>query len=49
MIGHNNDGKGVVKAIHKVRPIAGKRVAMLGAVAQDAPWRLNSLARGPGV
>lgn len=31
MIGHNNDGKGVVKAIQKVTPIAGKRVAMLGA------------------
>lgn len=31
IIGHNNDGKGVVKAIHKLTPIAGKRVAMLGA------------------
>jgi shikimate dehydrogenase len=31
LIGHNNDGKGVVKAIQKVTPIAGKRVAMLGA------------------
>lgn len=31
MIGHNNDGKGVVKAIQKLTPIAGKRVAMLGA------------------
>ncbi len=31
IIGHNNDGKGVVKAIRKVTPIAGKRVAMLGA------------------
>lgn len=31
MVGHNNDGKGVVKAIRKVTPIAGKRVAMLGA------------------
>jgi shikimate dehydrogenase len=31
LIGHNNDGKGVVKAIHKVTPIAGKRVTMLGA------------------
>ncbi|WP_201276116.1 shikimate dehydrogenase family protein [Methylotetracoccus oryzae] len=31
MIGHNNDGKGVVKAIEKVTPIAGRRVAMLGA------------------
>lgn len=31
MIGHNNDGKGVVKAIEKVTPIAGKYVVMLGA------------------
>lgn len=31
LTGHNNDGKGVVKAIQKVTPIAGKRVAMLGA------------------
>jgi shikimate dehydrogenase len=31
LTGHNNDGKGVVKAITKVTPIAGKRVAMLGA------------------
>ena len=31
LTGHNNDGKGVVKAIEKVTPIAGKRVAMLGA------------------
>ncbi len=31
IIGHNNDGKGVVKAIQKVTPITGKRVAMLGA------------------
>lgn len=31
MICHNNDGKGVVKAIGKATPIAGKRVAMLGA------------------
>ena len=31
VIGHNNDGKGVVKAIQKVTPIAGKRVAILGA------------------
>ena len=31
LIGHNNDGKGVVKAINKVTPIAGKRVVMLGA------------------
>ena len=31
LIGHNNDGKGVVKAIEKVTRIAGKRVTMLGA------------------
>ncbi|MGR8951354.1 MAG: shikimate dehydrogenase family protein [Gammaproteobacteria bacterium] len=31
LIGHNNDGKGVVKAIQKITPIKGKRVAMLGA------------------
>ena len=31
MIGHNNDGKGVVKAIEKVSSIAGKRIVMLGA------------------
>lgn len=31
LIGHNNDGKGVVKAIEKVTPIEGKRIAMLGA------------------
>lgn len=31
LIGHNNDGKGVVKAIRKVTPIAGKRAVVLGA------------------
>lgn len=31
LIGHNNDGKGVVKAIEKVAPLQGKRVVMLGA------------------
>ena len=31
MIGHNNDGKGVVKAIEKITSIVGKRVVMLGA------------------
>jgi shikimate dehydrogenase len=30
-VGHNNDGKGVVKAIGKVTPIAGKHAVMLGA------------------
>ena len=31
LIGHNNDGKGVVKAMQKVTPLAGQRVVMLGA------------------
>ena len=31
LIGHNNDGKGVVKAIKKITPLAGQRVVMLGA------------------
>lgn len=31
LTGHNNDGKGVVKAIRKITPIQGKRVVMLGA------------------
>jgi shikimate dehydrogenase len=31
LTGHNNDGKGVVKAVEKVTPITGKRVTMLGA------------------
>jgi len=31
LIGHNNDGKGVVKAIAKVTPLQGARVVMLGA------------------
>ncbi|MCB0923765.1 MAG: shikimate dehydrogenase [Mycobacterium sp.] len=31
LIGHNNDGKGVVKAIAKVTPVEGQRVVMLGA------------------
>ncbi len=31
LIGHNNDGKGVVEAIEKVTPLAGQRVVMLGA------------------
>lgn len=31
LTGHNNDGKGVVKAIRKVTPVEGKRVVMLGA------------------
>jgi shikimate dehydrogenase len=31
LIGHNNDGKGVVKAIEKVAPLEGRKVVMLGA------------------
>lgn len=31
LIGHNNDGKGVVAAIAKVAPLDGRRVVMLGA------------------
>jgi len=31
LIGHNNDGKGVVNAIEKVAPLTGQRVVMLGA------------------
>lgn len=31
LIGHNNDGKGVVKAIEKLAPLQGQRVVMLGA------------------
>ena len=31
LIGHNNDGKGVVKAIRKVAPLKGQRLVMLGA------------------
>jgi shikimate dehydrogenase len=31
LIGHNNDGKGVVKAIRKVASLKGQRVVMLGA------------------
>jgi len=31
LIGHNNDGKGVVKAITKQASLAGQRVVMLGA------------------
>lgn len=31
LVGHNNDGKGVVTAIRKVAPLDGQRVVMLGA------------------
>ncbi|NDD30206.1 MAG: shikimate dehydrogenase [Proteobacteria bacterium] len=44
LIGHNNDGKGVVKAISKVAPLQGQRVVMLGAggagraMAMEIAW-----------
>jgi shikimate dehydrogenase len=31
LTGHNNDGKGVIKAIEKVTPLRGQNVVMLGA------------------
>lgn len=31
LVGHNNDGKGVIRAIEKVAPVRGQRVVMLGA------------------
>ncbi|MFN6133031.1 MAG: shikimate dehydrogenase family protein [Synechococcaceae cyanobacterium] len=31
LIGHNNDGKGVIRAIERVAPLAGQQVVMLGA------------------
>lgn len=44
LIGHNNDGKGVVRAIEKVVPLRGQRVVMLGAggagraMAMEIAW-----------
>ena len=44
LIGHNNDGKGVVAAIEKVAPLRGQRVVMLGAggagraMAMEIAW-----------
>ncbi|MFM8699736.1 MAG: shikimate dehydrogenase family protein [Phycisphaerales bacterium] len=44
LVGHNNDGKGVVKAIAKVAPLKGQRVVMLGAggagraMAMEIAW-----------
>lgn len=44
LIGHNNDGKGVVKAIGKIAPLRGQRVVMLGAggagraMAMEIAW-----------
>lgn len=31
LIGHNNDGKGLIRAIEKVAPVRGQHVVMLGA------------------
>lgn len=44
LVGHNNDGKGVVRAIEKVSPLRGHRVVMLGAggagraMAMEIAW-----------
>jgi shikimate dehydrogenase len=44
LVGHNNDGKGVVKAIAKVASLRGQRVVMLGAggagraMAMEIAW-----------
>lgn len=44
LIGHNNDGKGVVAAIEKLAPLRGQRVVMLGAggagraMAMEIAW-----------
>jgi len=48
MVGHNNDGKGVVKAIHKVTPIGGKRVAMLGAGGAGRAMAVEIARAGAG-
>jgi shikimate dehydrogenase len=48
MVGHNNDGKGVVKAIRKVTPIAGKRVAMLGAGGAGRAMAVEIARAGAG-
>jgi len=47
-IGHNNDGKGVVKAIQKVAPLAGKRVAMLGAGGAGRAMAVEIARAGAG-
>jgi shikimate dehydrogenase len=48
IIGHNNDGKGVVKAIHKVTSIAGRRVAMLGAGGAGRAMAVEIARAGAG-
>ncbi len=46
LVGHNNDGKGVVKAIEKVTPIRGKRVVMLGAGGAGRAMAAGSRSSG---
>jgi shikimate dehydrogenase len=46
LIGHNNDGKGVVKAIEKVAPLKGQRVVMLGAGAAHLTFPGHSAPAG---
>lgn len=48
MVGHNNDGKGVVKAIQKVTPISSKRVAMLGAGGAGRAMAVEIARAGAG-
>ena len=48
MVGHNNDGKGVVKGIQKVTPIAGRRVAMLGAGGAGRAMAIEIARAGAG-
>lgn len=51
LIGHNNDGKGVVKAIRKVASLEGRRVVMLGAggagraMAVELAWAARPTSR----
>ena len=44
LIGHNNDGKGVVKAIDKVAPLKERNVVMLGCPVVDGVEMLVQLA-----
>jgi shikimate dehydrogenase len=41
LIGHNNDGQGVVKAIDKVTPLQGARVVMLGSGGAGRPMAVE--------
>ena len=49
LIGHNNDGKGVVRAIEKVVPLRGQRVVILGAGAPGEQWRWRSAGPAPPI